>query len=226
MHDQKSIRLSSDGSHTLFSDTFGVTYHSFHGAITESTVVFIDAGLHYFAHRAKKNISVFEMGFGTGLNALLAAIWADKENIEVAYHTVESNPISTELAEKLNYPQHLGHHELFKSLHSAHWDLEIELSPKFTFKKYHCRLEDLPFAQKYDVIFYDAFSPGEQPSLWETEILKTMFDILLPGGILVTYCAKGQFKRTLRGLGFEVQSLAGPPGKREITRAIKVNEHF
>jgi len=221
MPDNQLLQLSKDGSHTLMSEKFQVTYHSIHGAVTESNVVFIDAGLNFLLKDNYSFISVFEMGFGTGLNALLAYIWAEKNQIILVYHTVEAFPVSKEISDQLNYGDILGHKELFQQLHRCEWGLEISISPYFSFCKYHIALENLVVKTKADVIFFDAFSPASQPLLWEIPILAKMYKILNNNGILVSYCAQGAFKRNLKTVGFRVEGIPGPPGKREMTRAIK-----
>ncbi len=221
MPDQPLIQISEDGSHTLKSKKFEVTYHSIHGAITESNVVFIDAGLAYSALNKPTRISVFEMGFGSGLNALLSFMWATNNNVNLQYHTIEAFPVSVTTAEQLNYPNILGNDDIFRKLHTCPWNTEITLSSDFIFTKYLLDAETAVIPHLYNVIFFDAFSPATQPNLWETPFLKKMFDLLLPNGILVSYCAQGAFKRNLRSVGFRVESLPGPPGKREMTRAVK-----
>ncbi len=221
MPDSHLLQLSNDGSHTLISEKYQVTYHSIHGAVTESNVVFIDAGLNYLHEKKYSTLSVFEMGFGTGLNALLAFKWAEKNRISITYHTVEAYPIAKTISDQLNYCKILGHDEVFRQLHSCDWDKQISFSPYFSFCKYHTKLEHLQSNHKSDVIFFDAFSPASQPQLWEPPILAKMYDMLNDFGVLVSYCAQGAFKRNLKAVGFRVEGIPGPPGKREMTRAIK-----
>lgn len=217
------IQLSGDGSHTVLSRFFNdVTYHSRHGAISESNVVFIDAGLNYHFPRKKEQIRVFEMGFGTGLNALLSYIWSISHQVKIQYHTVEAHPIDMDVVQNLNYAEILGEKTTFELLHNLPWDENHTITDSFIFQKYHCHLEDVIVSDLVDVIYYDAFAPSSQPHLWEVPILSKMFHLLDDGGVLVSYCAQGAFKRNLKACGFFVESMPGPPGKREMTRAIKL----
>ena len=214
---------SRDGSSTLLSEKFGVTYHSKYGALQESRHVFIQEGLHYKCV-GKKKLSILEMGFGTGLNALLTYIQAKRFGLMVKYTAVEKYPISMEIVGELNYCEALKFNEspcVYKALHNAPWDTDIPLQPLFSFQKIKQSFEELELKEAYDLIYYDAFAPNIQPELWEEAMMKKMYDALLPNGVLVTYCAKGVFKRTLKSVGFTVQTLKGPPGKREMVRAIK-----
>lgn len=213
--------LSDDGSHTLVSEKFGTSYHSTYGAITESNVVFIQAGLdHYRSENLDiKSFSVFEMGFGTGLNAFLSAIWANKNQVQLHYHSIEAFPVKEEEYNRLNYQEILNAPLLFKNILDSSWDISNTISEQFQLLKINSKLETYSFIQTYDIIFYDAFGPGTQEELWEKDITDKLFNQCNPGGILTTYCAKGSFKRNLRASGFLVEGLPGPPGKREITRA-------
>ena len=225
MPETELIQLSGDGSHTMISRLFdNTTYHSRHGAISESNVVFIDAGLNYHLLQEKKQIRVFEMGFGTGLNALLSYIWSKIHQIDISYQTVEAYPINSSVAEQLNYSSILGEKSIFDLLHNLSWDEKHLIRDTFTFQKYHCLIEEVKITDHVDVIYYDAFAPSNQPHLWEVPILSKMYDLLDDGGILVSYCAQGAFKRNLRFCGFQVESIPGPTGKREMTRAIKFSE--
>jgi tRNA U34 5-methylaminomethyl-2-thiouridine-forming methyltransferase MnmC len=221
MPDNQKLQISEDGSHTLISEKFQVTYHSIHGAITESNVVFIDAGLNFLFKNNYSSISVFEMGFGTGLNALLTYIWAEKNQVNIVYHTVEAYPVSKDISDQLNYGEILGYQEILQKLHGCAWETEINFSPYFSFCKYQKELEDLDLKTTCDVVYFDAFSPASQPQLWETPILGKMYDLLNYHGVLVSYCAQGAFKRNLKSVGFRVEAIPGPPGKREMTRANK-----
>jgi tRNA U34 5-methylaminomethyl-2-thiouridine-forming methyltransferase MnmC len=222
MADRHEIIVSGDGSHTIISPIFKTAYHSHHGALTESEVVFIQAGLEYLKSHDFKKISVFEMGFGTGLNAILAWIWAEKEQIPVTYHTVEAYPVPTELITQLNYVDKIGYQDSYMQLHTCTWAQEHKLSDFFTFCKHQSTIESLVLDQQFDVIFFDAFAPSSQPHLWEQDNIQKMYDLLKYNGVLTSFCAQGAFKRYLKAVGFTVESLAGPPGKREMTRALKL----
>lgn len=221
MPNNHEIILSGDGSHTLISPIFQTAYHSHHGAITESEVVFIEAGLTFLQSQGYQNIRVFEMGFGSGLNALLAKIWSEKEKINLKYHTVEAYPVPIEVIRQLNYTDKIGHHQDFLSMHTCSWGDEHVIDDHFVFCKWKCPIEELQLNKTFDAIFFDAFAPSSQPHLWEEKNIKKMYDLLQYGGVLTSFCAQGAFKRHLKAVGFTVQSLPGPPGKREMTRAIK-----
>jgi tRNA U34 5-methylaminomethyl-2-thiouridine-forming methyltransferase MnmC len=216
---------TQDGSHSLFSEEYGVSYHSKYGAIKESMHVFIEAGLFYKAIQ-KKQLRILEMGFGTGLNAFLTFLEAQRLGLEIHYTGVEAYPVPDELTNQLNYPAVLGEgkrRDIFQRIHRSDWSEPVSLSPEFTFEKQLLPFDGLKLKPHFDLIYFDAFAPSAQPELWESLSMQKMYDALLPGGLLVTYCAKGTFKRTLLNLGFEVEALKGPPGKREMTRAKKLS---
>lgn len=213
---------TQDGSHTLISKRFGVSYHSKYGAIKESEHVFIDAGLKAKMLRDKGPLSILEYGFGTGLNAYLAYLCAQQHQRLINYTGIEAYPIDLELASTLNYPQLLqAPEEVYLDLHRSAWDMKFPIGPVFNFWKVLGQIEDQVFDSEFDVLFFDAFAPTAQPELWEEVLLRKAYKSLKPGGILVTYCAKGVVKRTLKAIGFKVETLPGPPGKREMTRGIK-----
>ena len=216
-----NIFETSDGSHSLHSDRFEVAYHSKHGAVQETRHVFLEAGL---AHRWSCDpVRVLGVGFGTGLNAFMTLLEAQRTGRQVHYETIEAFPISPDLAESLNFAEILGVPEKrgdFLRLHTEAWGHEIEFD-RFHFKKHRIRLEEFSGTDRFDVIYFDAFAPNAQPELWEATIFQNMYRLLRPGGVLTTYCAKGVVKRTLRAVGFEVEALPGPPGKREMTRAMR-----
>lgn len=219
----KNVHLTKDGSHTFYIEALDEYYHSLHGAIQESDTVFIKAGLHAVT---KSEIHIFEMGFGTGLNAFMTYLEAKKTGKKIHYYTIEAYPISLEEAKTLNFHKELNaesEYDTFLKMHQENWNEKMALHKDFNLFKVKGKLEDLQIASlpKFDLIYFDAFAPSAQPHLWEIEMLKKMYEILKPEGILTTYCAKGIFKRTLKEVGFAVESLPGPIGKREITRASK-----
>ncbi len=219
---KNDIIITSDGSHTMTSSIYGETYHSTHGAITESQHVFIKSGLEYFKHcNNKKNIHIFEMGMGTGLNVLLSCLQANSmSNIE--YTTIEKHPLSNIEIQKLNYISQLENSKsIFTKIHDSKWNKVTNITPYFKLTKLHTDLESIELETRYDIIFYDAFGPRTQGELWKLDIMQKIYNALLPNGVFVTYSAMGQLKRDLRTIGYEVQSIPGPPGKREMTRAIK-----
>ena len=220
------IFVTQDGSHSITASRFGVTYHSKYGAITESRHVFIQAGLYPLLLNTPAKLSILEMGFGTGLNALLTFHEMANRPVEVYYEAIEGFPISIPAAQSLNYPQLIDENDaelkaVFEQMHSMPWGEEVTLTADFKLLKRLGNLEDLDFSPRFDLIYYDAFAPSAQPELWTAPIMQKMYDALRPGGVLVTYCAKGEFKRTLKAVGFTVERMPGPPGKREMTKAIK-----
>lgn len=221
------IVITADGSHTLRSHRFGVPYHSIHGAVQESRHVFIAAGLEDRLDNGLTEINILETGFGTGLNALL--VWEAARlhpGVQLNYLGLERYPVAGELVNALNYPAQTGCSETdFRRLHELAWGEQHLPGANFSFRKQEIdfaeALAGLPASDRADVLFFDAFAPASQPELWEQPLLTLCYEALRPGGVLVTYCAKGQFKRDLRSVGFTVEPLPGPPGKREMTRARK-----
>lgn len=218
----RKIIVTEDKSKTLLIPTLNETYHSIHGALNESLHVFIQTGLYHLLPRNELNI--FEMGFGTGLNALVSLNEAMRSQTRVNFDTIEKYPITLEEINALNFEElnKLEYANYFKKLHEAEWGNNASISPFFNLHKRH---EDIVTADLttsfYDLIYFDAFGPSTQADLWTETIMSKMFQTLKSGGVLVTYCAQGQFKRNLKAVGFEIENLPGPAGKREITRAIK-----
>ncbi|MFT4645066.1 MAG: tRNA U34 5-methylaminomethyl-2-thiouridine-forming methyltransferase MnmC [Planctomycetota bacterium] len=219
------IQITKDGSHTLVSKEFGELYHSHNGSIQEALHIFIKHGLEA---NSSKSINIFEMGFGSGLNAILSYYYSKSNKVQVNYSSIEAYPIKTEIAKQLNYNDYIKEEEFdkdFNKLHLVKWDEEIKISNTFSLFKIHNTIEtlDIETLDKVDIIFYDAFAPTAQLHLWEKDVLTKMYNLLKPGGFLITYCAKGVFKRTLKEIGFTIEALPGPIGKREITRAFRTN---
>ena len=215
---------TQDGSHSIISHKYGVSYHSKYGAITESMHVFIKAGL-YPKIASSSKIDILEIGFGTGLNALMTFLETEKKKIQVYYEGVEAYPLKSDQYQILNYSELLKvpeHQPTFMQLHTSPWEEDILLNSNFTFRKTKLLFEKINKSNCFDLIYFDAFAPSAQPELWEEEVLRIMYEALRTDGVLVTYCAKGVVKRCLRNIGFKVESLAGPPGKREMTKAIKI----
>lgn len=218
-----SVIATGDGSPTVFSEQYGVTYHSRHGAVTESAHVFIKAGLRYKAV-LKRELAVLEAGFGTGLNAFMTWLEAERRNLRVHYTGLELYPLPDSALEHLQYAEQLGaaeRQEDFQRLHQLDWEQTFELSDNFSFEKKRSGIEHFQANECYDIIYFDAFAPQAQPELWTPAVMAAMYAALRPEGVLVTYCAQGEFKRSLRAAGFSVERLQGPPGKREMTRATK-----
>ncbi|MBX2928262.1 MAG: tRNA (5-methylaminomethyl-2-thiouridine)(34)-methyltransferase MnmD [Saprospiraceae bacterium] len=221
--EQDDIFETQDGSHSVFSHRFGVSYHSKYGAVQESKHVFLEAGLFPKAI-LQKDIAVLELGFGTGLNALLTLLEAERLGISIRYETVEAFPLSETQAALLNYPELLGRNdsrEHLLAMHRAASGAALQITPDFLFRKIIGRFEEIAYDGSFDVCYFDAFAPETQPELWTEAVLGRVYEALRPNGVLVTYCAKGAVKRTLKALGFQLESIPGPPGKREMTRALK-----
>ena len=223
MDPETKIIVTGDGSHSLYLPALNETYHSSHGALTESRHVFIDAGLaHYQTTHSPETIRVLEIGFGTGLNALLAWEFAQKQTVPVHFTSLEPFPLTPVVYEKLNYTETLEPWAApaFLELHRAPWGQSQALDANFHLHKVKARLEDFQADEHFELIFYDAFAPSKQAELWQYEILEKAVGFMAAKAVLVTYCAKGQFKRDLAALGLDVETLPGPPGKKEMVRAV------
>ena len=215
------LETTLDGSHTLYVPEIDETYHSTHGAIQESTHIFINEGL---KQCKKKYINILEIGFGTGLNAYLTAIEAKRTDIHINYYTLEKYPIPIGTALQLNYCQLLSDTNLgslFSEIHQAKWEKEVTVSDNFILKKIQCDFTNYLPDTTFDVIYFDAFSPEKQPEMWTEEQFRKMYAACNEGAIITTYCAKGSVRRALQAVGFKVERLPGPPGKREILRGIR-----
>ena len=218
------IITTEDGSHSLYNAELNETYHSFHGAIQESKHVFIKSGLEFINQSQPETIRVFEVGFGTGLNALLTAELAFEKKVKVEMTSIEAYPISKELIENLNYSERINNpnaNAWFNAIHNCEWGSAELINDHFTLVKIHDKLENYSITQNsYDVIYFDAFAPNKQEEMWSIELLQNVANGMALNGCLVTYCAQGQLKRNLKSLGLEVETLPGPPGKKEMVRAI------
>ncbi|XOV92476.1 MAG: tRNA (5-methylaminomethyl-2-thiouridine)(34)-methyltransferase MnmD [Bacteroidota bacterium] len=213
------IRLitTQDGSTSLYNNTLDETYHSTRGALGESTHVYIQNGLSTLTNT---EVTLFEVGFGTGLNALLSYRFALQNQIRVNYHTLEPFPIPEEIFSRLGYTESKEEARIFEKIHQLTQG-NIEIDPTFSFNRYTNTLEEFTSDQQFDIIYFDAFAPSKQPEIWHSDNLSKCFQLLKPGGILVTYCAQGQFKRDLTAIGFQVEILPGGMGKKEMVRARK-----
>jgi tRNA U34 5-methylaminomethyl-2-thiouridine-forming methyltransferase MnmC len=221
---QRKLILTGDGSHTISMPELNVTYHSIHGAIQESKHVFIEAGLKGLILAEEAKLNIFEVGFGTGLNALLTIIEAEKLQKEIHYETVEPFPLDSNETRSLNYCKQLGREELqpvFEQLHSCKWEKKINITANFRFKKTRSNLLNFETSETFKLIYFDAFAPNAQPELWTKEIFEKMFAMLTPGGILVTYCSKSDVRRAMQDARFTVEKLPGPRGKREMIRGAR-----
>ena len=199
----RELKLTSDGSYTLYVPELDEHYHSIHGAVQESEHVFIKYGIQTLF---KSNIRVLEVGLGTCLNALLTAIWSEHNGSSVDYTGIEAYPLKDEVNKSLNYGEKIEDKKanlFFNEIIKSNWGIQNRIH------------------RKYDIVYFDAFGPNTQGELWQFDILKKMYELLDDNGVFVTYCAKGQLKRDLAQIGFKVESLPGPPGKREMTRGVK-----
>jgi tRNA U34 5-methylaminomethyl-2-thiouridine-forming methyltransferase MnmC len=215
------IRQTADGSNTLYLPDLDETYHSSNGAVQEAKHVFIEHGLKYVYGQGGKEIRIFEMGFGTGLNALLTAQTSKRLNLPIAYIGIELHPVPDEIWQNMEYVQVTSEKEEYSKIMSAPWEKSVEIHPFFQLKKIEQDILRFQPSEQVDLIYYDAFGPRAQSEMWDIPVLSKMYDLLKPGGIFITYCAQGQMKRNLKSLGFSLEALPGPPGKREITRARK-----
>lgn len=215
-----TIIESGDGSHTLRVDSLNEHYHSHKGAIQESEYVFLKMG--FESLKDKAHITLLEVGFGTGLNALLTAIKANRN--QVHYISLETYPLSEEITSRLNYAERInedGVERIFEAIHASAWEQKIQITDKFILEKRRCSLQAVEAMPPVDLVYYDAFAPHAQPELWEPAIWTQLYASMVSGAILVTYCAKGQVRRDMQEAGFQVERLEGPPGKREMLRATK-----
>jgi tRNA U34 5-methylaminomethyl-2-thiouridine-forming methyltransferase MnmC len=217
------IITTSDGSHSLLNTNLNETYHSVHGAMRESIHVFITNGLAYFNDKYQPTeIDILEIGFGTGLNAFLTLKYALEKNIGVRYTTLESNPLPPSIWSALNLAADKEDKKYFASLHEAEWGKEEWLQSNFSVLKINRQLQDFQMDTSHHIVYFDAFAPNKQPEMWSLSMLEKVCRGIKHSGIFVTYSAKGQLKRDLRSLGFFVETLAGPPGKKEMVRALKI----
>jgi tRNA U34 5-methylaminomethyl-2-thiouridine-forming methyltransferase MnmC len=212
--------VTSDGSNTLVSAKYGVSYHSRHGAVTESAHVFIGAGLLWKAQETDR-IAVLEVGFGTGLNAFMTWLEAERRGLSVEYTGLETEPVGSETLAAMRYPEALGlpgRAADFELLHQIPWGQMHQFSAHFQAEKRLLPAQEITFEDCFDVIYFDAFAPQAQPEMWEEGLFQLLAKALKKGGCLVTYCAQGEFRRRLKRSGFLIEKLPGPPGKREMTR--------
>lgn len=217
------IITTSDGSHSLLNRELNETYHSVHGAVQESIHVFIKNGFDFLVQHANpENMAILEVGFGTGLNALLTVQRAASLKNHITYTSLEAYPVMEEIWSKLNYPSSAEMQAVFKDLHQASWNTEASIAPNFKLTKLHQTLQQTTLAPaSVDLVYFDAFAPSKQPEMWTLEVLGKVVDTMRQEAVFVTYCAKGQLKRDLRSLGLTVETLPGPPGKKEMVRAVR-----
>lgn len=214
------IERTADNSQTLVHPVFGERYHSVHGAMQESMHVFIKNGLMQMPGLAE--IRIFELGFGTGLNALLSCNYAFQNKVKISYECIEPFPVPQHIYRQLNFAESLDSKDFFAKMHHVQWEVQSDIHPFFSILKHEINFQDFESNNAFDLVYYDAFGPNTQPELWNMESLKQVFEMMAKNGVLVTYCAKGAFKRNLKEAGFQVLPLPGPPGKREMTKALKI----
>lgn len=218
----KEFVITEDGSHTIYLPEMDEHYHSTHGAIQESLHVYINQGL---LQLTKKEISILEIGFGTGLNAYLTYVFAAKKNLKINYFTIEKYPLIEAEYLSLNYPKNIfpEYSEIFEKIHHSNWNTFVDISPEFSLLKVHADLLSFEFnsSSQFDLVYYDAFAPGKQPEMWTDEILQKVSACVKKDGMLVTYCAKGSVRRAFTAAGFQMERIPGPIGKKEILKGKK-----
>jgi tRNA U34 5-methylaminomethyl-2-thiouridine-forming methyltransferase MnmC len=210
----RELVQTEDGSFTFFIPEANETYHSIHGADQEASHVFIQYGLKACPNA---NVKILEVGMGTGLNVLLTFLQKDQpvHYVSLEPFPIERDKLDTWIASRVDDV------DLIRQIHDSPWGLDTELSKAFLFRKEQLGIMDFHSEEKFNVIYFDAFGPQVEPELWTLEVMQRCYELLEPGGIWVSYCAKGQVRRNLQEVGFKVERLPGPPGKREMLRAIK-----
>ena len=230
---KRKIITTSDGSKTIQIEDWNEQYHSIHGAIQEANHVFIKHGLLFYLEdchtersRSEKGshpINILEIGFGTGLNAFLTFLKAEELQQSINYIGVEAYPVKTEEIQQLNYVELISkqHKAEFEKMHTIPWEEQHDISATFSLEKQEKFFKDITNQKHFDIIYFDAFGARVQPELWTEDIFKIMYKALKNNGVLVTYSAKGSVRRAMQAVGFTVERLPGPPGKREMLRATK-----
>ncbi len=237
---ERKVVTTADGSKTIHLVDWNEHYHSTHGAIQEANHVFIKHGLLFFVDsdqqelvkvtamedvpdQSPKSIVILEIGFGTGLNALITLLESQKRHLEVSYVGVEAFPVTSEELEAMNYSEALNvkSNTEFETLHQVGWETLHKITSTFSLTKQKKTFQEIDDVGLYDLIYFDAFGARVQPELWTEDIFKKMYDALKPQGVLTTYAAKGSVRRAMIAVGFNVEKLPGPPGKREMLRARK-----
>ena len=213
--------ITSDGSHTIYVPELDEHYHSIHGAIQESQHIFIESGLKFCN---TDPVSIFEVGFGTGLNALLTIIEGARIQKTISYTSIDKFPLNENILHLLNHRDMAGDTGImiFESIHKAPWNIKVNISSIFNLEKIKGDIITDDVTGCFDLIYFDAFGPDKQPEMWTQAVFSKIAAVTKKGGMFLTYSAKGEVKRNLRLCGFEVRLLPGPPGKRQIIRAIKI----
>ena len=224
---KRKIVTTGDGSTTIQITDWNEQYHSMHGAVQEARHVFLKMGLDFWMNENpdQNSLHILEIGFGTGLNALLTLMHAEKSSVNLLYEGVEAYPVSSEELAQLNYLEAAdaqAFEAVFEKMHQLPWEQTEIITEAFQLKKRKQTFETLEDQNQHDLIYFDAFGARVQPELWEEPIFQKMSNALKPGGVLVTYAAKGSVRRAMQAVGFKVERLPGPPGKREMLRAVKI----
>ncbi|MDX6746448.1 tRNA (5-methylaminomethyl-2-thiouridine)(34)-methyltransferase MnmD [Polaribacter sp. PL03] len=222
---KREILITSDGSTTIHLPDWDEQYHSKHGAIQESYHVFLQSGFDKIIEK-NKDISILEIGFGTGLNAFITFLEAEKNTVKINYVGVEAYPISSEEVLKLNYVKELEateNQQIFNNMHAYSWEEKQTISKDFLLTKRKQFFQEITDENAFDLIYFDAFGAQNQPELWTEDIFLRMYKAIKENGILVTYSAKGSVRRAMQTVGFTVERIPGPPGKREMLRATKIS---
>lgn len=218
---KREIIKTSDGSTTIHLQEWDECYHSKHGAIQEAKHVFIKNGLNLFEDNP---VNILEVGFGTGLNAFITFLESNIKNQKINYVGVEAYPVEANEVLEMNYVEELNadnYKDVFQKMHECEWNQKTQISPNYSLTKRKQFFDEINDFEIFDLIYFDAFGYRVQPELWSTEIFQKMYNSLKPNGVLVTYAARGVVKRSMLSVGFIVEKLAGPPGKREMFRAFK-----
>lgn len=217
----RRIKTTEDGSSTLFVPELDEHYHSIHGAIQESNHVFIEAGL---KNLTSNEIVIFEVGFGTGLNAFLTYLQAIKSNKKIRYITIEKYPLTANEVQSINYPRQLNiATDIFQQIHLSEWNKWISISLEFEIYKINGDIQNINLSEfpLFNLVYFDAFAPNKQPKLWNQNIYRKIYEQCTLNAILTTYCAKGVVRRDMQSVGFKMERIPGPPGKKEMLRGIK-----
>ena len=222
--DTIEVKQTGDGSPTILNTHLNETYHSTNGALTESRHIFIEQGYHAVPGKSR-DMAILEVGFGTGLNALLTMVECEKDRRKVNYVGIEPYPLEDVILKQLNYPGLIGsctERNSFFKMHHIPWEVPFYISDHFILYKIKQKLQDIDFQDgRFSLIYFDAFSPETQPEMWTQTLFSKLYSSLQPGGLLLTYSVKGDVRRNMQSAGFDVEKIPGPPGKREITRAQK-----
>jgi len=221
---KRKLIQTSDGSSTILVEEWGESFHSVHGAIQEAQHVYIENGLRFAFQGKKETLEILEIGFGTGLNCFMSFMEAQKNNQKINYTAIEGFPLLKDEWSLLNYPSFFEnkHQNIFNIMHDSPWERTCEIQNNFTLTKLEQMFENLDLEKRFDLVYFDAFGFQYQPHLWSENVFTRVKNAMNPNGVLVTYACKGEVNRLLKKLGFIIQKLEGPPGKREMIRAVLI----